>query len=113
MRRLIRVYTLCIKYRNFYKIMVVIKTNRTPCLLEMNQSKEFKQKSPLGINGLVTLKNIFIFRTLVVRTRCFRMKPQSTLKNVFSVLLFYECAALEWNREGLSYYGKRISDNLV
>ena len=46
------VYTVCIKYRNFYKNMVIIKTNLRPILLEMDQSKSS------GINGLKCL-NIY------------------------------------------------------
>ena len=32
--------------------MVIMKTNQKPLLLEMDQSKDLWQKSPLGINGL-------------------------------------------------------------
>ena len=33
--------------------MVTIKTNQRPLLLELDQSKELRQKSPLDINGLL------------------------------------------------------------
>ena len=33
--------------------MVIIKTNQTTILLEMDWSKELRQKKPLGINGLI------------------------------------------------------------
>ena len=33
--------------------MVIWKTNQTPAIEEMNLSKELRQKSPLGINGLI------------------------------------------------------------
>ena len=40
--RLIRIYIVCIKYRNFYKNMVIMKTNRTSLLLEKDLSKELR-----------------------------------------------------------------------
>ena len=47
MRRMIGIYTVCVE-----RISIEYGINQTLLLLEMDQSKELKQKSPLGINGL-------------------------------------------------------------
>ena len=33
--------------------MVIIKTNQTPLLVEMDRSKVLRKENPLGINGLI------------------------------------------------------------
>ena len=41
--------------------MTILKTNRTPLLLEMGLSKEIREKSPFGINGLNVKTFCFTF----------------------------------------------------
>ena len=53
-KHLIRVYTVCIKYRISYKKMIIIKTFQTLLIQEMDLSKEVRKKRQLGINELIS-----------------------------------------------------------
>ena len=86
--RLIRVYSVCFKFRYFYK-HGNNKTNKARLILEMDLSKELRYKSPLGLNGLIC------FRTLTVPTR-FLCGISSCSCVVGFIRLFSHCVFLSF-----------------